>query len=92
MKRVEGRVEPGYVGVWISMEWRVVRWCCSVLYSFAPGRVCGEQLQTATSCPILSMWGESGRGILRSLMSVRIGLRRRECWGRGFMGGAGCWQ
>ena len=74
LKRAEGRVKPWYAGVLISMEWRVVRWCCSVLYSFAPGRECGEQLQTATSCPVLSACGERGRGILRSLVSIRIGL------------------
>jgi len=74
LKRAEGRVEPGYAGVWISGEWHVVRWCCSVLYNAAPGRECGEQLQTATSCLVLSVLGERGRGTLRSRMSVRIGL------------------
>jgi hypothetical protein len=74
LERAEGRVEPVYAGVWISGEWRAVRWCCSVLYNAAPGRECGEQLHTATSYPVLSVLGERGRGALRSRMSVKIDL------------------
>jgi len=74
LKRAEGRVKPGYAGVWISMEWRVVRWCCNVLHGVAPDRECVELLQTATRCLVLPAWGDRGRGILRSLMPVRIGL------------------
>ncbi len=77
LRRAEGGIMLGYAGVWISMEWRVVRLCCSVLCGVAPGRECGELPQTAASCLVLSAWGERGRGVLGSVVAVRIGLIRR---------------
>jgi len=52
----------GYAGVWVSMEWRVVKLWCSVLCGVAPGRECGELPHSAASCPILSAWGVRGGG------------------------------
>jgi hypothetical protein len=74
LRRAEGRVKLGYARVWISMGWRVVRLCCSVLCGVAPGRECGEMPQIAASCLVLSAWGESGRRVLGSIVSVRICL------------------
>ena len=77
LRRAEGRIMLGYAGVWISMEWRVVRLCCSVLCGVVPGRECGELPQTAASYPVLAAGGTRGRGVRGSVGAVRIGLRRR---------------
>ena len=74
LKRAEGSVGPGYAEMWISGECRVVWWCCIVSYDAAPGNECGEQLQTTTSCPVLSVLGERGRGTRRGRVPVKSGL------------------